>query len=99
VLLVSDYANAWLGASGIYATAFVSGLADVDAMTLSLSKLAAEGQVSPTVATTGIVIAASANTLVKAGLAWLIGTRELGKLVTAVLGVVAAVGLGIAVVL
>ncbi|RXK50301.1 MgtC/SapB family protein [Halorientalis pallida] len=97
VLFVSDYANAWLGTSGIYATAFVSGLADVDAMTLTLSKLAAEGAVEPGVATTGIVIAASANTLVKAGLAWVIGTRQLGKLVTAVLGVVAAVGLGIAV--
>jgi uncharacterized membrane protein (DUF4010 family) len=71
----------------------------VDAMTLTLSKLAAEGAVEPGVATTGIVIAASANTLVKAGLAWVIGTRQLGKLVTAVLGVVAAVGLGIAVVL
>ncbi|WP_424016971.1 MgtC/SapB family protein [Halorientalis pallida] len=99
VLLLSDYANAWLGTSGVYATAFVSGLADVDAMTLTLSKLAAEGAVEPEVATTGIVIAAAANTLVKAGLAWIIGTRRLGKLVTAVLGVVAAVGLGIAVVL
>ncbi len=96
VLFVSDYANAWLGTSGVYATAFISGLADVDAITLTLSKLAAEGTVAPAVATTGIVIAASANTLVKAGLTWIIGTRQLGKLVTTVLGVVAAVGLSIA---
>ena len=37
----------------------VSGLADVDAMTIKLSQLAAEGAVSTEVATTGIVIAVS----------------------------------------
>ncbi|MFD1587696.1 MgtC/SapB family protein [Halorientalis brevis] len=93
VLLVSEYANAWFGSRGIYVTAFLSGLADVDAMTLSLSKLAAEGSVSPDVATTGIVIAAIANTLVKAGLTWVLGTRRLGRRVTAVLGVAALAGL------
>jgi len=92
VLLVSEYANEWLGASGVYATAFVSGLADVDSITLTLSKLAADGAVTAEVATVGIVIAAIANTLMKAGLAWVLGTRELGRLVTAVLGVVALVG-------
>ena len=95
VLLVSEYANEWLGASGVYVTAFVSGLADVDAITLTLSKLAAEGSIPPAVATTGIVIAAIANTLVKAGLAWILGTRQLGKLVTMVLGVVVLVGIGL----
>ena len=92
VLLVSEYANEWLGASGVYATAFVSGLADVDSITLTLSKLAADGAVTAEVATVGIVIAAVANTLMKAGLAWVLGTRELGRLVTAVLGAVALVG-------
>ncbi|HKJ58623.1 MAG TPA: MgtC/SapB family protein [Halobacteriales archaeon] len=93
VLLASEYASVRLGASGVYATAFVSGLADVDAITLSLSALAADGSVAPDVATAGIVLAAVANTLVKAGLVWVLGTRALGKLVTGILGVVAAVGL------
>jgi uncharacterized membrane protein (DUF4010 family) len=93
VLLVSESANAWFGSSGIYATAFVSGLADVDAMTITLSQLAAEGTVSTGVATTGIVIAAIANTLVKAALAWFLGSRRLGKLVSLVLVVVVLTGL------
>ncbi|MDR5656975.1 MgtC/SapB family protein [Halodesulfurarchaeum sp. HSR-GB] len=92
VLLVSEYANTWFGVSGIYGTAFVSGLADVDAITLSLSTLSANGEISDAVATTGIVIAAIANTLVKAGLTWVLGTRALGRLVTAILGTVAIVG-------
>lgn len=95
VLLVSEYANEWLGTSGVYATAFVSGLADVDAIVITLSKLAADGAIPPDVATTGIVIAAIANTLVKAGLAWVLGTRQLGRLVTAVLGAVAFVGVAL----
>jgi uncharacterized membrane protein (DUF4010 family) len=93
VLLISEYASEWVGASGVYATAFVSGLADVDAITLTLSKLAADGAIDAHTATVGIVIAAIANTLVKAGLAWALGTRQLGRLVTAVLGVVAVAGL------
>ncbi len=93
VLLVSEYANEWFGESGVYATAFFSGLADVDAMTITLSRLAAEGAVSTQVATTGIVIAAIANTLVKAVLAWVLGTRKLGRLVSIVLGVVVLSGL------
>ncbi|MFW5916970.1 MAG: MgtC/SapB family protein [Halorubrum sp.] len=93
VLLVSEHAHEWLGTSGVYATAFLSGLADVDAMTITLSRLAAEGTISTQVATTGIVIAAIANTLVKAALAWLLGTYRLGRLVSIVLGVVVASGL------
>jgi len=93
VLLVSEHAHEWFGTSGVYVTAFLSGLADVDAMTITLSKLAADGTVSTQVATTGIVIAAIANTLVKAGLAWLLGTYRLGRLVSIVLSVVVASGL------
>ncbi|WP_137285611.1 MgtC/SapB family protein [Halorussus salinisoli] len=93
VLLISEYAHEWLGTSGVYATAFLSGLADVDVMTITLSKLAAEGTVSPRVATTGIVIAAIANTMVKAALAWLLGSYRLGRLVSIVLSVVVVSGL------
>jgi uncharacterized membrane protein (DUF4010 family) len=92
VLLVSEYANQWFGASGVYATAFLSGLADVDAMTITLSKLAAEGAVSTDVATTGIVIAAIANTFLKAALAAALGTYRLGRLVSIVLGIVVLSG-------
>lgn len=93
VLLVSEYANELLGTSGVYATAFLSGLADVDAMTITLSRLAAEGTVSTDVATTGIVIAAIANTLVKGGLALVLGSPRLGRLVAVVLGAVVVTGL------
>ena len=93
VLLVSEYAAEWFGSSGLYATAFFSGLADVDAMTITVSQLAAEGAVSTAVATTAIVIAAVANTLVKVALVWILGTYRLGILVSTVLGIVVASGI------
>jgi len=58
-----------------------------------LSRLAAEGTISPEVATTGIVIGAIANTLTKAGLALLIGTPQLGRRVTVALGIVSVIGI------
>jgi uncharacterized membrane protein (DUF4010 family) len=93
VLSISEFAHTFLGESGIYAISFASGLADVDAITLTLSTLAADGTITPELAATGIVIGAVANTLTKAGLVWLLGTRRLGRLVTAILGAVSVVGL------
>ena len=99
ILLVSEHVSVEYGSAGIYATAFVSGLADVDAIAISLARLAGEGAITETVATTGIVVAAVANTLVKAGIAWAFGTRQLGKLVLAGLLATGAAGLGLVVLL
>lgn len=93
VLLISEYAHALLGESGIYAIAFVSGLADVDAITITLSTLAGDGTIGPQLAVAGIVLGAISNTLMKAAIVWLFGTRQLGRMVTAILGAVAVVGL------
>lgn len=64
ILLLSKALVAWLGDSGIYALALASGLMDVDAITLSLSRMAIE-DISPVVAANGILMAAVVNTLVK----------------------------------
>jgi uncharacterized membrane protein (DUF4010 family) len=77
----------------------LSGLADVDAITITLSSLAAEDAIAPGVAATGIVIGAIANTLVKIGLAAFLGTRLLGRDVLAALGAVSVVGLAVVVLL
>ena len=63
--------------SGLYAVAALSGLADVDAITLSMSELAKSGEAR--IAVIAIVIAAVANTLVKCGMAFVIAGPVLGK--------------------
>jgi Domain of unknown function (DUF4010) len=63
--------------SGLYAVAALSGLVDVDAITLSMAELAKTGEVR--VAVIAIVIAALSNTLVKCGLAAVLAGMSLGK--------------------
>ncbi|MGM0480998.1 MAG: MgtC/SapB family protein [Pseudomonadota bacterium] len=64
ILLLAEAMKAWFGDAGIYSLAVISGLMDVDAITLSLSK-SATGDLSHQVAAMGIVLACASNTLLK----------------------------------
>ncbi|MEX2600692.1 MAG: MgtC/SapB family protein [Balneolaceae bacterium] len=76
ILLLTSAMKEWFGDSGIYILAMLSGFADVDAITLSLSKLALDG-LQREVATMGIILAASVNTLVKGFIfSFFVGFRE-----------------------
>lgn len=68
------------GDAGIYLVAFLSGLTDVDAITLSLSKLALS-KISMEVAINGIVIATIVNSVVKLGIVWVVGGKKIGMLI------------------
>lgn len=64
ILLLSSAAKEWFGDQGIYMLSVVSGLIDVDAITLSLSRMA-DNDLNEDVAITGIVLASAMNTIVK----------------------------------
>ncbi len=64
VLLLSEAMKEWFGSSGIYVLSVVSGLIDVDAIVLSLSRSARQ-DLAPEVAVMGILLACLTNTLVK----------------------------------
>lgn len=82
VMLLVRVAEARAGETGIYALALLSGLADVDAINLSLSRLAGEA-LAPRTAALGILLACLSNTLVKAGIAIVSGGRALALPVAA----------------
>lgn len=67
ILVLATALQEWFGDQGVYLLSLLSGLMDVDAITLSLSKMA-QAEITAAVATLGIVIAVISNTLVKAGL-------------------------------
>ncbi|MGE6108086.1 MgtC/SapB family protein [Aeromonas sobria] len=71
-----------VGDSGVYLLALVSGITDVDAITLSLSQLTSK-ELTLEVATRGILLAGLVNSLVKGVLALVIGGRRLGSRVLA----------------
>jgi uncharacterized membrane protein (DUF4010 family) len=77
IMLAVTLANDWFGDAGIYLTAAISGAADVDAITLSLSQLAAKDGIAPEIAARGVLIAAVANSLVKITLVGFIGGTAL----------------------
>lgn len=64
VMLLAELFSEMFGDAGLYAVAAVSGITDVDAITLSISRMA-RGELSDEVAALAIFIAASVNTLVK----------------------------------
>ncbi len=100
VLIGSKALSDWLGATGIYAGAIVSGLADVDAITLSMAELSrGAGPVEDEVAANAIVFAAASNTLVKAGIVWVTGSPGIRRAVAPGALVVVLVSVGLALVL
>jgi uncharacterized membrane protein (DUF4010 family) len=95
VLLVTEWIEAQWGDPGLYGLAVLSGLSDVDAITLSLARMGQEGLAMPTVLL-GTLLAATSNTLVKMGLALALGGRAVGMRVAGVLGAAILTGLLVA---
>ena len=67
ILVVVKLAQRYFPPEGMYGVAALAGITDVDAITLSMAKLAREGGSHP-LAVTSIVIASLVNTAVKAGI-------------------------------
>jgi uncharacterized membrane protein (DUF4010 family) len=65
VILFSRTAQLYLGDRGVYLSALISGLADADAITLSLADLSRSGVLSLSTAAQAVVLAAMANTATK----------------------------------
>ena len=77
VLLAVKIVQQTMAPSGLYAVAALSGLVDVDAITLSMAELAKTGEAQ--VAMVAIVIAALSNTLVKCGMVIVLAGLALSK--------------------
>jgi uncharacterized membrane protein (DUF4010 family) len=87
--------EAWFGKAGIYALAALSGITDVDAVSLSLAQ-ATKGDLPLATGTTGILIAAMVNTAVKAVLATVIGGWPLARWCASILLAALGISVGIA---
>ncbi len=80
ILLLVAYAKDEFGEKGVYIASGISGLADIDAIAISMAKLSGS-KFSLFVSHNAIILAALANTLVKYGLCLIFGNRELKRLV------------------
>ena len=66
------------GDIGVYVVSVISGITDVDAITLSLSEMAKENKLNYLSALTGIILASFTNTLTKLSLIYWLGGKNLG---------------------
>jgi uncharacterized membrane protein (DUF4010 family) len=81
ISLLAKVISTFAGDVGITILAALSGIADVDAITLSLARLADNG-ITLTTAALGIGIAVAVNTAVKAGMTFSLGTGKAGWIVS-----------------
>ena len=72
-------ARQWLGDAGIYALAAVSGLADVDATVISMSRAQASGALGVGTTVVAIGLTTLVNMGTKAGIAWTTGGAAVGR--------------------
>lgn len=79
VLVLAAWLNNTFGAQGLYAVAAVSGLTDVDAITLSSARLFELGQLSAREATVAITIALLTNLVFKLGVITVVGGGRLAR--------------------
>ncbi|OYY86574.1 MAG: hypothetical protein B7Y46_05090 [Acidovorax sp. 28-64-14] len=88
-------AKQWLDTSGLYVLSAVSGLADVDAILISLARLHGAGGLSTVATVTALGLATLANMVAKVGIAWTTGGAQVGKSV--VFGYLGAMASGVVV--
>ncbi|WP_217349130.1 MgtC/SapB family protein [Algoriphagus sp. A40] len=78
ILLVVSYANENLGESGTLVSSAVAGFSDIDAITISISKMTGV-KLDLGIAALAILIASISNTLVKMGIGIYAGSKTLRK--------------------
>jgi len=83
VMILSKVAMTVAGSAGAYVLAALSGLADVDAIALTMVRLG-RVEIGPDDAMKAILLAAAVNTAAKAAMGWYAGGARMGLILTTV---------------
>ncbi len=75
VILIAGYLRSVFGAAGFYLVSLISGLVDLDAITVTATRMGGP----ELLAAQGILLATATNLIVKAGLGAAIGGREVAR--------------------
>ncbi|MFA5855103.1 MAG: MgtC/SapB family protein [Candidatus Gracilibacteria bacterium] len=93
MLFISKFASLYFGNNGIYLTAFLSGIADVDAITVSMANLSREGSITASTGALAIVIAAMTNTASKSLIVIFFASNEVRKKIVFTMFFIIAAGI------
>lgn len=92
IMILAKMARVWLGDTGIFMLAALSGLGEVDAITLSLARMA-RADLSVDVAAKALVLCAVVNTVLKGGIVAILGGRAMSWFVNAIFILIALFGI------
>ena len=92
ILFAVFYSNQFFGERGLYFSALISGLADTDAITISMAKFSLDSD-KLKVASSVIIAAVLSNMLVKLGISVLKGSKTTGKFVGYSFGTIILIGI------
>lgn len=95
VLLAVAWAQENFGTRGLFVVAVLSGLTDMDAITLSLSDMVNRGHIEPGNGWRLILVAAMSNLVFKAGTVAVLGNKKLLGRVVVLFGIAIAVSLAV----
>ena len=87
------YSQLWMGTSGAYLTGLVSGVADIDAITINSAQLATRDASQLTEATKIVLVAMLSNTVFKISISTLRGHPQIRPFLLVTFGAVLVVGL------
>jgi uncharacterized membrane protein (DUF4010 family) len=93
--LAVAFARQRLGERGVYLAAGISGLTDMDAITLSTARMSARGALPEIIVWRAILIALLANLAFKSAIVLVLGGNALGRRVAAWFGVEVAIGVAL----
>ena len=92
ILFAVFYGNKFFGESGLYYSALIAGLADTDAITISMAKFALQNE--KLILASNVIIAATlSNMTVKLGITFFKGSKKTGRLVGYAFGAVVFLGI------
>ncbi|WP_226420964.1 MgtC/SapB family protein [Vibrio sp. E14] len=94
IMLLAHALSDWFGNAGVLLLSALSGITDVDAISLTLGRQSTQ-TLSVTTAALGILIAASVNTIVKMGMVIAIGDKKLWRRIAPVMTGCVVVGAGV----
>jgi uncharacterized membrane protein (DUF4010 family) len=92
IVFISRLAEVMFGDSGIYAISVITGLSDVDPMTLTMSQISRDDPSKLNQATIAITLAVFANTVMKGAMAVILGSKGLRKIVLLGFGIILLAG-------
>ena len=92
IVFISRLTEVLFGDSGIYIISVLTGLSDVDPMTLTMSQISRDDPSKLSQATIAITLAAFANTAMKGVMACILGSKEFRKIILLGFGIILLAG-------